>query len=86
MQQPAIKLLLLPLQVKSPADSAASIALMDAVRAKVGQSARYKVYVVPKAKLCEALKASDFPCDVLLDPSQASLLARPARSSAPAAR
>src|SRR2546428_9463400 len=49
---------------------------MDAVREKVGASARYKAYVVPKAKLCEALKASDFTCDVLLDPSQASLLAR----------
>jgi tetratricopeptide (TPR) repeat protein len=75
-QQPTTKLLLLPLQVKTAADSAASIALMDAVRAKVGQSARYKAYVVPKAKLCEALKASDFACDVLLDQSQASLLAR----------
>src|SRR2546422_11238459 len=49
---------------------------MDAVREKVGASARYKAYVVPKAKLCEALKASDFTCAVLLDPSQASLLAR----------
>jgi len=74
--QPTTKLLLLPLQAKTPADSAASIALMDAVREKVGASARYKAYVVPKAKLCEALKASDFTCDVLLDPSQASLLAR----------
>ncbi len=74
--QPTTKLLLLPLQAKTPADSAASIALMDAVREKVGASARYKAYVVPKAKLCDALKASDFSCDVLLDPSQASLLAR----------
>src|SRR2546427_108313 len=74
--QPTTRLLLLPLQAKTPADSAASIALMDAVREKVGASARYKAYVVPKAKLCEALKASDFTCDVLLDPSQASLLAR----------
>src|SRR3989475_7937922 len=66
----------LPGRATTPADSAASIALMDAVREKVGASARYKAYVVPKAKLCEALKASDFTCDVLLDPSQASLLAR----------
>src|SRR2546422_7026149 len=32
--------------------------------------------VVPKQKLCEALKASDFACDVLLDESQANLLAK----------
>src|SRR5207247_9840149 len=74
--QPTTKLLLLPLQAKTPADSAASIALMDAVREKVGASARYKAYVVPKAKLCEALKASDFTFDVLLVPSQASPVAR----------
>src|SRR5205814_2165867 len=30
----------------------------------------------PKAKLCDALKASDFACDVLLDDAQALLLAR----------
>src|SRR5437879_10042818 len=74
--QATARLLLLRLQAKTPEDSAASIALMDAVREKVGASARYKAYVVPKAKLCEALKASDCTCDVLLDPSQASLLAR----------
>ncbi|HYY88451.1 MAG TPA: tetratricopeptide repeat protein, partial [Chloroflexota bacterium] len=49
---------------------------MDVAREKLGQMARYKVMVVPKAKLCEALKASDFGCDVLLDESQANLLAR----------
>src|SRR2546422_6981385 len=32
--------------------------------------------VVPKQKLCEALKASDFACDALLDESQANLLAK----------
>src|SRR5437870_11707263 len=74
--QPTTRLLLLPLQAKTPADSAASIALMYAVRERGGASARYNAYVVPKAKLCEALKASDFTCDVLLEPSQASLLAR----------
>src|SRR3989442_2089346 len=74
--QPTTALPLWRLTAKRPADSAASIALMDAVRERVGASARYKAYVVPKAKLCEALKASDFTCDVLLDPSQASLLAR----------
>jgi tetratricopeptide (TPR) repeat protein len=75
-QQPTAKLLLLPLMVKTPADSAMSIAVMDVAREKLGGMARYKVQVIPKPKLCEALKASDYPCDVLLDDTQASQLAR----------
>ena len=75
-QQPAEKLLVLPLAVKTPADSAVSIAIMDVAREKLGGLARYKVMVVSKPKLCDALKASDFACDVLLDESQALLLAR----------
>jgi tetratricopeptide (TPR) repeat protein len=62
--------------VKTPADSAMSIAVMDVAREKLGQMARSKVQVIPKPKLCEALKASDYPCDVLLDETQASQLAR----------
>jgi len=76
IQQPTEKLLVLPLAVKTPADSAASIATMDAARARLEQVAKYKVVVIPKAKLCDALKASDFACDVLLDDAQALLLAR----------
>ncbi len=76
IQQPTQRLLLLPLMVKVPADSTASVAVMDVARDRLTQLARYKVQVVPKAKLCEALKASDFACDVLLDESQALLLAR----------
>ncbi len=75
-QPPAEKLLLLPLTVKTPADSALSIAVMDAAREKLGGLARYKVQVIPKPKLCEALKASDYACDVLLDETQANQLAR----------
>ena len=75
-QQPTAKLLLLPLTVKTPADSAMSIAVMDVAREKLGGMARYKVQVIPKPKLCEALKASDYPCDVLLDDTQANQLAR----------
>ncbi len=74
--QPTTKLLILPLVVKSPADSAVSIAAMDAARERLATMARYKVAVIPKAKLCDALKASDFSCDVLLDEAQARLLAR----------
>ncbi len=76
VQQPTEKLLVLPLAVSSPADSATSIALADAVRDRIGQLAKYKVLVIPKAKYCEALQASGFPCDVLLDDQQARQLAR----------
>jgi len=76
VQQPTEKLLVLPLAVSSPADSATSIALGDAVRDRITALAKYKVMVIPKAKLCEALQASGFPCDVLLDDQQARQLAR----------
>jgi tetratricopeptide (TPR) repeat protein len=75
-QQPTEKLLILPLVVKTPADSAFSVAVMDVAREKLGQMARYKIQVIPKAKLCEALKASDYSCDVLLDETQANQLGR----------
>ena len=75
-QPPSIKLLVLPLMAKTPTDSAMSVAVMDAAREKLGSMARSKVQVIPKPKLCEALKASDYPCDVLLDETQANQLAR----------
>src|SRR5690242_794855 len=75
-QPPSMKLLVLPLTAKTPTDSAMSIAVMDAAREKLGGMARSKVQVIPKPKLCEALKASDYPCDVLLDETQANQLAR----------
>jgi len=75
VQVPTEKLLVLALTA-APADSAVSIALADAVRDRIGQIAKYKVLVITKAKLCEALTASGFPCDVLLDDQQARQLAR----------
>ena len=75
-QQPSIKVVVLPLVVKTPADSALSIAVMDVAREKLGGMARYKVQVIPKPKLCEALAASDYACNVLLDETQANQLAR----------
>jgi tetratricopeptide (TPR) repeat protein len=72
---PSQRLLVLPFSAAT-ADSAASIALADAVRDRVTALAKNKVLVVPKAKLCEALKASGFPCDGLLDDQQAKQLAR----------
>src|SRR5882762_7158840 len=75
VQVPTEKLLILAMTA-APPDSATSIALADAVRDRIGQLAKYKVLVITKAKLCEALTASGFPCDVLLDDQQARQLAR----------
>jgi len=75
IQQPTEKLLVLPLMAAS-ADSATSIALSNAVRERIAALAKYKVLVITKAKLCEALTASGFPCDGLLDEQQARQLAR----------
>jgi tetratricopeptide (TPR) repeat protein len=74
--QPTEKLLVLPLSVANPADSAASIATMDAARARIISLARYKVNVIPKAKLCEVLQQSGFACDVLITPQQAEQLSK----------
>ncbi len=74
-QQPTERLLILPFMASS-ADSAASIALADAVRARVTALVKSKILVVTKAKLCEALAASGFGCDGLLDDQQARQLAR----------
>src|SRR5260370_11754131 len=38
--------------------------------------AKYKMQVIPQAKPGEALKASDYTCDVLLDDTQANQLGR----------
>src|SRR5437870_8871895 len=74
-QQPSVRLLVLPFEAAS-ADSAASIAESDAVRDRVNSLVKNKVMVVPKAKLCEALAQSGFPCNGLLDDQQARQLAR----------
>jgi tetratricopeptide (TPR) repeat protein len=74
-QEPVEKLLVLPFMAAS-ADSALSIALADAVRDRISQLAKGKVSVVPKPKLCEALGASGFPCNSLLDDQQARQLGR----------
>jgi len=74
-QQPTVRLLILPFMAPS-ADSATSIAVADAIRDRVNQLVKSKVLVVPKAKLCEALGQSGFPCNGLLDDQQARQLAR----------
>jgi tetratricopeptide (TPR) repeat protein len=74
-QEPAVKVLVLPFMAASP-DSALSITLADAVRDRVAALTKNKILVVPKAKLCEALSASGFPCNGLLDDQQARQLAR----------
>jgi len=74
--QPTEKLLVLSLTVTNPADSAASIATMDAARARIISLARYKVNIIAKTKLCEVLQQSGFGCDVLITPQQAEQLAK----------
>ena len=74
--QPTEKLLVLPLAVTTPADSAASIATTDAARARLISLARYKVNVIPKQKICEVLAQSGFACDVLITPQQAEQLSK----------
>jgi len=74
--QPTEKLLVLAIPVASPADSAASVQAMDLARERLIALARYKVLTVPKPKICEALGASGFPCDILMAEQQASQLAR----------
>jgi tetratricopeptide (TPR) repeat protein len=73
--QPTEKLLVLPLAA-SAADSAMSVAVMDAVRDRIAQIAKYKVLVVTKKQLCDVLAQSGFPCDGLLDEQQARQLGR----------
>lgn len=70
------KLLMLPFPVTGGADSATSIHTMDVAREKLAGMARYKVTVIPKPKICEALTASGFPCDGLMDEQQVRQLAR----------
>jgi tetratricopeptide (TPR) repeat protein len=70
------KLLILPLPVAAAEDSSASVNAMNVARERLIQLGRYKVFVVPKAKICEALTQSGFPCDGLMSNQQASQLAR----------
>ena len=75
-QQPTEKLLIVPLPVAGGADSLTSLRVTDLTRERIDRIARYRVQVIPKAKICEAMSASGFPCDVLMDQQQARQLAR----------
>jgi tetratricopeptide (TPR) repeat protein len=70
------KFLILPIPVAVAKDSALSVLAMDAARDRLGQLARYKAYVIPKSKICEALTQSGFPCDGLMSDQQSGQLAR----------
>lgn len=70
------KLMILNIPADQPSDSLVSIAVIDAMRDRLIQMARYKVNIIPKAKICEALTQSGFPCTALLSEQQASQLAR----------
>ena len=73
---PTEKLLLVPVPVTVGVDSSVSVRAMDVARERVDKLARFKVLVIPKPKICEALSASGFPCDGLMDDQQARQLAR----------
>jgi tetratricopeptide (TPR) repeat protein len=70
------KLLFLNVPVEPASDSLVAIAVIDAARDRLIQLARYKVMVIPKAKICEALTQSGFPCSALLTDQQASQLSK----------
>ena len=76
ISQPTTRFLILPLSVSAVADSATSVSAMNVTRDRLTALARYKVIVITKRQLCDALSASGFACDVLLDDAQARLLAR----------
>jgi tetratricopeptide (TPR) repeat protein len=75
VHQPTEKIAVLPLAA-APADSALSLQVMDVARQRLEGLAKYKVYVVPKSKLCEVLGSSGYSCDDLLDADEARNLAR----------
>ncbi len=70
------KLLILNVPADRPADSVAAVSVIDATRERLIQLARYKVNIIPKVKICEALEQSGFPCTALLSEQQAAQLAR----------
>lgn len=70
------RLLILNVPAEPASDSVAAVAVIDATRERLIQLARYKVTVIPKAKICEALTQSGFPCNALLTDQQASQLAK----------
>jgi tetratricopeptide (TPR) repeat protein len=70
------KLLILNVPADPSSDSALAMPVIDAARDRLTAMARYKVMVVPKAKICEALTQSGFPCTALLTQQQAQQLAK----------
>jgi len=70
------KLLILNTPAEPSSDSALAMPVIDAARDRLTAMARYKVMVVPKAKICEALTQSGFPCNALLTQQQAQQLAK----------
>lgn len=75
IQTPTEKVLVLPLQAAGP-ESLFSVQTADAARTKLEGLAKYKAFIVPKAKICESLTSSGFHCDELLEPDEARALAR----------
>ncbi len=70
------RLLILTVPVEPAADSIIGVTVIDAMRDRLTQLARYKVTIIPKAKICEALTQSGFPCNALLTDQQAAQLSK----------
>jgi tetratricopeptide (TPR) repeat protein len=73
---PAERILVLPLTVAQAADSTFSVEFTDLVRERLASVARFRIAVIPKAQISEALQASGFPPNAILDLSTAQQLAR----------
>lgn len=74
--RPLERLLILNVPAEPASDSLAAVAVIDAARERLIQLARYKVNVIPRVKICEALTQSGFPCTALLTDQQASQLSK----------
>lgn len=75
-QAPPEKLLVLPPTVAEPTDSSFSVELTTLVRERIASKSRYLIGVIPTPAINEALVASGFPPNAILDLSNSHQLAR----------
>lgn len=73
---PSERILVLPLTVAQDDDTTFSVEFTDLVRERLASVARFRIAVIPKSQISEALQASGFPPNAILDLSTAQQLAR----------
>lgn len=73
---PTERILVLPLSISEDGDSLFSIEFTDLVRERLASVARFRINVIPKAQISEALVASGFDKNAILDLSTSQQLAR----------